>query len=636
MNENTMIKLQYNDLKEKVKACCLSGLGRQLVDELMPSPYKETVENRLRETEEAVYLLGGRNVPLHGIADIKSIVDSVDKGAVLNPVSLTSMSDFLRGCGRMRKFATEVEFEAPLLASYGRSIADMKDVEEEINSSIRNNKVDSDATKELKRIRRLMENAELKIREKLESFLKSASNKPYIQEFFVTERNGRFTIPIKAAYKSSVTGTVVDSSSSGSTVFVEPSSVSKYVTELSILKAEEYEEEYQILSFLTGIIRDSLPEIRMNIDVIGKYDMIFARAKYSIGINGMRPQINDYGYINIVGGVHPLLEGNCVDFDFAIGREYRTLIITGPNAGGKTVLIKAVGLMTTAVQSGLFIKAKEGTEMSVFNKIYVDIGDDQSLENALSTFSSHVANLAGILRETDKSTLLLFDEIGSGTEPNEGAALAISVLEEVYKKGAITLATTHYGEIQSYSQNHPDFENSAMLFNQETLEPLYKLLIGKSGKSNALWIARKMGISENVVQRASRYIESKSYDYSVIDDSKVRRQKFDGGRESTISHANFSKGDRVKVQGFDKPCLVYESADKQNQVTIYVEGEFKKVYVKLVKLDMAAADLYPQGYDLDSLFTSYSYRKLVRDLDRGSKKVLKRIKKDGGISLSEK
>lgn len=284
-------------------------------------------------------------------------------------------------------------------------------------------------------------------------------------------------------------------------------------------------EEYQILATLSGMILENIYEIKINMDLISQYDMVFAKAKFSKHIGGVEPKLNDYGYIKLVQCKHPLLTGEAVPLNFEIGKDYRSLIITGPNAGGKTVVLKTIGLLTLATMSGFHIIADKETEIAVFEKIFVDIGDNQSIENALSTFSSHMKNLSEIMRASNNNTLLLFDEIGSGTEPNEGAALAISILEEFYHMGCITVATTHYGEIKRFSEMHNDFMNAAMQFNNETLEPMYKLMIGKSGESNALWISRKMNVRENVLQRAKGYMENKEYHLGRINEDKIRRPK---------------------------------------------------------------------------------------------------------------
>jgi MutS2 family protein len=626
MNNTTLTKLQFEELKNIVKDFCVSNLGKNMIQKLLPSSNIQTVKNRLLETSEGKILLESSTVPLQGIVNIDNIIINVEKDGVLSPEQLSNVSDFLRGCRKIKFYMKDKEFYAPTLMSYSYSIRELENVEEEINNSIHNNVIDSNATKELKRIRRLIENAEIKIEEKLDGFLKSANNKILIQDFFVTKRNGRFTIPIKSSYKNQVDGILVDTSSTGSTVFIEPSMVSKLTAELMQLRAEESNEEYQILCYLTGLVREYISELKTNVEVIGLYDMILAKAKYSISIGGISPDINDYGYINIINGRHPLLKGKVVPLNFSVGKDYRTLVITGPNAGGKTVVLKAVGLLTLAVQSGFHVPCEKGSVISVFSHIFADIGDDQSIENALSTFSSHIKNIAEIIKETNKSTLLLFDEIGSGTEPNEGAALAISILEEVYHRGAITIATTHYGEIKNFSLKHSDFQNAAMLFNSDTLEPLYKLSIGESGKSNALWISKKMGIHEDVIQRAEHYIKNKDYNYNYVSKNKIRIEQ-EITENVPYENYDYNIGDKVYLTEYKKSGLIYKPKDEFNNVTVLYDNKFMEVNVKQIKLEFKASELYPQDYDLNSLFTSFAERKLEKDIARGSKKALKKLQK---------
>ncbi|WP_027622982.1 endonuclease MutS2 [Clostridium lundense] len=629
MNINTFDKLQYDDLKEIVKSYCVSGLGKKLIDKLKPSENLDVVEKRLSETSEGKTLLElSGHIPLEGVFNVDHIMENVEKGIVLDPEDLTIICNFLRGCRKIKEFMNGKEFYAPTLSAYANSITEFKFIEEEIELSIRGSLVDSNASKELKKIRRLIESTEGKIKEKLDKFLKNNSNKTYIQEFFISKRNDRWTIPIKAAYKNLVSGTIVEVSSKGSTVFIEPSTISRYTTELIELKSEEAVEEYKILSYLTSFIFDNLRKIKMDIEVIGEYDMIFAKAKYSEAIDGIKPKINDYGYINIVKGKHPLLKGEVIPLDFNIGRDYRTLIITGPNAGGKTVVLKTVGILTLAVQSGLHIPAKEETEISVFENIFVDIGDNQSIENSLSTFSSHVKNLADIINSSNKSTLILCDEIGSGTEPNEGAGLAIAILEEFYHKGCITVATTHYGEIKNFSEAHKDFQNAAMQFKSETLEPLYKLIIGKSGESNALWISKKMGIKDSILEKAKNYIENKDYNFNLVRESKIKVKKVEDENARDEKCYEFKVGDKVLLMDYKESGIVYKEKDNFNNIIVLYKGEFIEVNEKRIKLEIKAEDLYPEGYDLNSLFVSFSERKLERDIKRGSKKALKKIQKE--------
>ncbi len=633
MDKMTLEKLDYNKLKEIVKGYCVSGLGKKLIDRLEPSNNMKVVKNRLEETSEGRRLIeASYHIPLDGIFNVNPLIDKIEKGASLEPSDLTMMSDFLRGCRRVKSFIKNKEGYAKILCSYGENIAELSYIEEEINRCIKGSIVDSNATKELRKIRQKMDECEDNINQKLSKFLKNSEYKKYIQEFFVSKRNGRFTIPIKAAYKNNVPGEIIETSSKGLTVFMEPSVVKKYSSELEVLKVEEKVEEYKILGNITEMLNDRIKDIKINIEIISEYDMIYAKAKYSKDISGINPKLNNRGYVKIINGRYPLIEKS-VPLNIEIGNNYRSLIITGPNAGGKTVVLKTVGLLTLAVQSGFHIAADEGTEMSIFDNVFVDIGDNQSVENALSTFSSHVKTLSDIIRRCSKSSLLLFDEIGSGTEPNEGAALAIAILEELYYKGCITVATTHYGEIKNFSQNHPDFENAAMEFKKDTLEPLYRLSIGKSGDSNALYIAKKMGIPDRIIEKSNRYIETKEYDYKLLSSSKVRKDLIEEKEEDTYQ---FAIGDKVLWLDKNKSAVVYKEKDRLNNVIIFVDKQFIEVNSKRLKLEIKAEELYPDGYDLNQIFVSFKDRKLDKDIERGSKKAIKKIiKKNKAMKIEE-
>ncbi|MBY7112020.1 MULTISPECIES: endonuclease MutS2 [Bacillus] len=627
MNTMTFEKLQYNELKDIVKSYCVSGLGKELLNKLEPSTSIKVVRNRLNETTEARAIVDAEgHVPFFGISNIASTIQKLEKGMILDPEELVSVSDFLRGCRKIKKFMLDKEFFAPVLASYANSMTEFKSIEEEINFSIKGNSIDAAASKELKRIRNNIDSVDGKIKERLTKFLNSSANKKYIQEFFISKKDDRYTIPIKSSYKNQVAGSIVEASAKGSTVFIEPHTVTKLNAELASLKAEEAMEEYQILATLSGMVVESIYHIKINMELISQYDMVFAKAKFSKSIDGIEPKLNDHGYIHLVNCKHPLLSGKAVPLHFEIGQNYRSLIITGPNAGGKTIVLKTIGLLTLATMSGLHIAGDKETEIAIFENVFVDIGDNQSIENALSTFSSHMKNLSEIMRESNNNTLLLFDEIGSGTEPNEGAALAISILEEFYLAGCIIVASTHYGEIKRFSEMHDDFMNAAMQFNSETLEPLYKLVIGKSGESNALWIANKMNVRERVLQRAKEYMGNKEYALEQVNESKIRKPKF--VQEKRENHYEYKIGDRVKVLDYDDFGIIYKEIDNFYNVVVYYNGEFVEVNVKRITLEVAAKELYPEGYDLNTLFVDYKERKMQHDIERGSKKALRKIQKE--------
>lgn len=629
MNINTIEKLQLNEVKELVKIYCVSSLGKELIDKLSPSGNITVVKRRLKENDEARKILENSTyIPLEGLFNITSTIEKVEKGMILDPTELIRIEDFLRGCRKIKTFMVDKEFYSPTLSSYALNITECKNIEEEILYSIKGNKVDSNASKELKKIRRNIEVCESKIKERINKFLTSSNNKRYIQEFIVSKRDDRYVVPIKASYKNEVDGIILDTSSKGNTVFIEPSSVSKFSLELISLKSEESIEEYKILSYLTELVYEKINEITLNMQIISEYDMVFAKAKFSQNIKGITPKLNDRGYVKIKNAKHPLLSKDCIPLNFEIGKDYRSLIITGPNAGGKTVALKTVGILTLMVQCGFDICADKDTQMSVFEKVFVDIGDNQSIENSLSTFSSHIKNIAEIMNSSNKSTLVLFDEIGSGTEPNEGAGLAISILEEFYQKGCITIASTHYGEIKKFANLHPEFENAGMMFDKETLEPMYKLTIGTSEDSNALFISRKMGITDKVLKRAKAYIDDRDYNLELVKRSKILSK--DTSEEESVNKEIpiYNTGDKVKLLDQDDYAVVYKPVDKFNNVEVLFENEFVMVNVKRVELFLKAEELYPPGYDLDTLFTSYKDRKLEKDITRGSKKALKKIQKE--------
>lgn len=628
MNLTTIEKIQFNQVKEQIERHCVSSLGKKRFKKLQLNAKPVVVTTRYNETEEARALLDAKlTMPFMGLSSIDVFMEQLEKGLLLEASSLIDVADFLRSGRMIRRFMEKYESLAPTLTMYARSITEFTEIEDEIYFSIKNGQVADEASKELRRIRRLIAEKESKIEERLSKFLKNKDNQKQIQEFFVSKKNERFTIPIKAAYKNQVAGTIIETSSKGTTVFIEPTAVTKLNDELAMLKVEESTEIYQILATLSGLILENLVPIQLNLETIAEYDMIFARGKYSRLIQGVTPKLNQRGYIHLVNAVHPLIEANAVPLNFTVGEDYRGLIITGPNAGGKTVVLKTVGLLALMTLLGIQLPADEGTEMGLFEGIFVDIGDSQSLENALSTFSSHIQNIADIMQVAPRNSLVLFDEIGSGTEPNEGAALAIAILEEFYQRGNIVVATTHYGEIKRYSEIHPDFINAAMAFDQATLTPLYQLLMGESGESNALWIAKKMNLKEHVIQQAQRYMEDKDYSLTKASIPK-NKTMIDSQTERAESVSLLKKGDRVLLLDYNEKGLVFEDNPLRETVTVFYRNDYHEVVPKRLKLEVLATDLYPPDYDLSTLFTSYTERKLDHDINRGSKKALKKIHRE--------
>lgn len=625
MNEMTYVKLQFAELKNELKLFCASELGTQLIEQLEPSANIDAVKTRLTETTEARTLVDqDAHLPIVGVSSVVRSVEQIEKGIILEPEQLLHIANFLRGCRKLKNFMREKEFFAPTLSSYAHSIEELTTIEDQISVAIVHNQVASSASSKLSRIRKAIESTQSKIQDRLMKFLNNPVHQEMIQEFFISKKDDRFTIPIKASYKHHVDGTVIEQSSKGATVFIEPTSVAKLANELAMHKAEEAVEEYQVLATLTGYVAENIRAIKLNMEVMGQYDFAFAKGKWSKNNDGMEPHVNNQGIVQLVNCRHPLLSKEAVPLNVSVGESYRGVVITGPNAGGKTVVLKTIGLLTLATMAGMHITGDQQSNISLFDNVFVDIGDNQSMENALSTFSSHMQNMSQILQSATKRTLLLFDEIGSGTEPNEGAALAIALLEEFYQIGCITVATTHYGEIKRFSELHPDFMNAAMLFNPDTLEPLYQLIIGTSGESNALWIARKMQLKNKVIEKAAQYMKNKEYDLRKVKKEHVRKSIT---KQKKVVQ-EFAKGDKVTLLEDGSEGLIYELSDAQNNVTVYCNGEMRKVNTKRVQLEIRATELYPKGYDIDSLFTSYTERKLQHDLARGSKKAIKKLFKN--------
>ncbi|WP_214792909.1 MULTISPECIES: endonuclease MutS2 [unclassified Exiguobacterium] len=625
MNEQTLDKLQYNDLIQHVERYCISGFGRNLLRSQRPTSHLQTVNKRLQETSEARAILDATShVPFIGVSDMEPLIGKISRGIQLEASELEAVAEFFRGARKLKRFMAEQAFFAPLLSQYAGEMSEWRSIEEDIIQSIRGGRVVDEASKELKRVRKQIDILEGRIEERLNKFLKSAANREAIQDGFVTKKQDRFTIPIKASYKHKVAGAIVDTSSRGTTVFIEPEAVAKLNAELVVKRTEEAVEIYQVLATLTGMVAEALPTIEATLDVIAQYDMVFAKGKYSQTIDGIAPRVNGVGKIRLKQVRHPLLE-RAVPLDFSLGETYRGLIITGPNAGGKTVVLKTIGLLSLMTMSGLHIPAHPDTDISTFDDVFVDIGDNQDMGSALSTFSAHMNNVASIMQKAGKRSLLLFDEIGSGTEPNEGAALAIAILEEAYQRGCLVVASTHYGEIKAYSESHPDFMNAAMQFDPDTLEPKYRLLIGQSGDSNALFIARKMKLPEKILKQASRYMHDKTYDQSLLDPSRLTQ---DVVRPVVEPDQVLYKGDRVRLLETNQVGLVYAMDESSRQVTVYVDGVFSEHPLRRVRREAKALDLYPAGYDLETLFIDYRDRKEAHDFARGSKKALRRVEKE--------
>jgi len=630
-NDKTLNILGYNDIKEKIKAYTASNLGKKLADEMMPQVKPKIILDKYEEVKEAVAIIQtGKGLSLGGINDITPYIEKIEKGMFLHPEELLKVVDFMRCIRHLKKSIEAYKYIAPKLYSYSLCLESFKEIETEIEYCIEGSIVHSRASSTLEKLRNKMAVLHSKRIDKLNQFLSAEKNAKHIQENFYSQRDDRYVIPIKASSRKFVEGTIIDSSGSGSTVYIEIDSIKDLTVEIIMLKAQEIEECNQILMALTEKISEKINEIRSAVHVIGKYDFIMAKAKYSVAIGGNEIEIRDDEVIDLKKARHPMLGNEAVPLDIRIGKDYRTLIITGPNTGGKTITLKTVGLMALMTQSGILPPVGKGSSISIFNKILVDIGDSQSIEQSLSTFSGHMKSLVDIVRISSRRTLVLIDEIGTGTDPKDGAALGIAILEEIYNRGAITLSSTHYSKIKEYSEIHEGFMNASMDFDKKTLQPLYKLLIGIAGESNALWISKELGLSDKVIERVKKINAT----HEIVTARKISKFSKKKSRVEEIRKAQagidperimYNKGDRIINNETGNHSLIFEHNTDEYTVTIFKDGVYEDLNEKRVTLDKRREILYPDGYNLDQLFISFKSRKLEKDIRKGRFKNLEEL-----------
>ncbi len=502
-------------LKERA-SCCIS---RELVDTMEPSGDFDTVERELKLTAEAetLFYKTGRS-PVDDFPDMRHCLERMHAALFLSTGELLGIASCLKAARIAKDILAKEVGEESYLYNLAGLLITHRSAEEEINRCIINeDEIFDGASPALARIRRAMRLANEKVREKLNSMIRSTAYQKYLQEPIITIRNGRFVIPVKQEYRQQVPGLIHDQSSSGATLFIEPSAVVELGNEYKKLLAEEADEIERILTELTAMLAPYADEIREDLNIMGQIDLVFAKAKLSRELNAVMPRLNRNNYVRIVRGRHPLIPADrVVPIDIWIGRDYRSLIITGPNTGGKTVTLKIVGLFALMVQSGIFVPANEGSEFPVFEHIYADIGDEQSIEQSLSTFSSHMKNIVGILDKADENSLVLLDELGAGTDPIEGAALAMSILEELNDRHCICVSTTHYSEIKAFAMTHEGMENASMEFDIDRLCPTYRLYIGIPGKSNAFEISSRLGLPNSIIDKAKGFLKGEDVRFEDI------------------------------------------------------------------------------------------------------------------------
>ncbi|MBO9130579.1 endonuclease MutS2 [Bacillus sp. 165] len=516
MLERTLRVLEYDKVKEQLFEHTSSSLGREKVRKLQPSIDFEEVVHLQETTDEAVTVIRLKgNAPMGGAFDIRMHVKRAQIGGVLSPQELVDISSTMYASRQMKRFIesmVEDEHELPILEGFAGRIEPLNHLERNINSCIGDGgEVLDSASEKLRSIRQQIRGAESRIREKLENLTRSSNASKMLSDAIVTIRNERYVIPVKQEYRHVYGGIVHDQSASGQTLFIEPQSVVDLNNQLQEAKVKEKQEIERILIELSAAVATEADIILENVEVLAEFDFIFAKALYAKRLKASKPKLNNNRYMKLLKARHPLIAQDIVvPNDIELGEDFTTIVITGPNTGGKTVTLKTIGLCVLMAQSGLQIPVLDGSEICVFKQVFADIGDEQSIEQSLSTFSSHMVNIVDILEQADFESLVMFDELGAGTDPQEGAALAISILDEVYHRGARVVATTHYPELKAYGYNREKVINASVEFDVNTLSPTYRLLIGVPGRSNAFEISKRLGLSERVIDRARSHTSSEA------------------------------------------------------------------------------------------------------------------------------
>lgn len=508
MNQRTLKRLEYHRVIEKLKEVTGSALGKEIASALTPIDDLATIKLWQAETKEAkeIWRLYPE-LPLGGIRDIRGGLRKVAIGGVLEPTELLEVADTMYAARRLASFLAGLKENFPVIQEIAGQLGNFRKIEEEIKRCIlEDGEIADDASTALGQARKQIRGAQGRIRDRIDGILRSSQYQKMLQEAIFTIRGDRYVVPVKHEYRSQFAGIVHDQSASGATLYIEPMAIVEINNQLRQFFNVEKQEILKILTNLSEHIRGELEEIKETLQLLGKLDFIFAKGKLSHHMDASEPKLNDWGYVNIIKGRHPLISGKVVPVSIWLGKDFDVLVITGPNTGGKTVTLKTVGLFALMAQSGLQIPAEPHSELPVYSNIYCDIGDEQSIEQSLSTFSGHMTNIVNILAETDACSLVMLDELGAGTDPTEGAALAIAILEELLNRGTKVIATTHYSELKNFAYNQPRVENASVEFDVETLRPTYRLLIGRPGRSNAFEIATRLGLSVDIVEKAKGHM----------------------------------------------------------------------------------------------------------------------------------
>lgn len=617
-------QIEFDKIKEKWMNLALTEDARETIKGMRFYLSEGELRKQLRDTTNSRKLMEKLGTPpLQDVAEAKEIMAAAQRGDCLTPYQLERVEKVLVAVRRLKDYLTRGKIYENPLAYYEENLEAMDELREEIARQIRGGEVDDYASGQLQQIRNQIIKCEEQMKQKAEQMMRS--HKEYMADSYCTHRNGRICIPIKREYKLKIAGSVIDQSSTGSTLFIEPVGVAKYYEELQLKKIEEENEVYRILYTLTAMVADAAVLMHENIRLIEKLDFIMSKGKLSMELDAVEPSINLERRIVLKDARHPLMDpGSNVPLQFDIGEKIRGIIITGPNTGGKTVAIKTVMLNCMMAQCGLHVVCREA-DICMNSSYLCDIGDGQNIAENLSTFSAHIQNVLEVLREANQDSLVIMDELGSGTDPVEGMGIAIAILETLRKSGATFLATTHYPEVKEYADRTQDIINARMTFDKETLRPTYQMVIGEAGESCAFYIADRLGMPHEMlkVAIAAAYGEEAVLGYQfqqeeafVEKGSRNRITRVKSTKKSPSLTAKYSLGDSVMIYPEKQIGIVCEPVNEKGVLRVQLRG--KKIWInhKRVKLHVAATQLYPPDYDFSIIFETVENRKIKHDMER--------------------
>ncbi|MBC1592654.1 endonuclease MutS2 [Listeria seeligeri] len=602
MDKKVEAILEFDKIKKQLTEFASSSLGEQAILALTPDTDFQVVQKAQLETEEGAKIIRLRgSAPITGLTDVNAHLKRLEIGGDLNGLEIYQIGSNLRVSRQMKNFMAdllEVGVELPLLGALAEELLVLKDVEEDIAISIdESGKVLDTASESLSSIRRTLRRTEDRVREKLESYLRDRNASKMLSDAVITIRNDRYVIPVKQEYKGHYGGIVHDQSASGQTLFIEPQSVVDLNNERKALQAKENQEIERILAEISASLAGWIKEIHHNTFILGRFDFILAKARFGKAMKAVTPHLSDNGVVRLFAARHPLLEADkVVANDIYLGEDFTTIVITGPNTGGKTITLKTLGLLTLMAQSGLQIPTQEDSTIAVFEHVFADIGDEQSIEQSLSTFSSHMTNIVSILAKVNHKSLILYDELGAGTDPQEGAALAISILDASHVKGASVVATTHYPELKAYGYNRAHATNASVEFNVETLSPTYKLLIGVPGRSNAFDISRRLGLSETIITEARSLVDTESADLndmisSLEEKRNLAESEYEEARELALGADALLKDLQKEISNYyqQKDKLIEQASDKAAKIVEKAEAEAEEIIHELRTMQLNGA-----------------------------------------------